>query len=79
MARRAEPLRDGDGPEEDDCGSLVERAFYGHGQVLLSCPCGCGRAWLEPAEFYEDPDPRDASWERRDMGDAYWVAPYALH
>lgn len=78
MAREARPLWDRDGPEKDDCGNLVERVFTGHGQVLLSCPCGCGQAWLEPAEFYEEPDPRDASWERRDMVNLYWRAGFTL-
>lgn len=72
------PLMDGEHPERDDEGSIAERAFQGHGQVLLSCPCGCGMAWLEPAEFYDDPDPADASWHRRDLGDTYWLAGFTV-
>lgn len=78
MARLARPLTDRGGPERDDCGDLVERAFLGHGQVLLSCPCGCGLAWLEPADFYDDPDPRGASWEPRELGSTYWRAGFTL-
>jgi hypothetical protein len=75
VARLAEPLRDRGGPEEDDAGNACEAVYRAEGLALLSCSCGCGLAWLEAADFYEDPDPRDASWERRDLGDTYWRAP----
>lgn len=81
MAREARPLLDRVGPERDDDGNLVERAFLEHGEVLLACFCGCGLAWLEPAAFYrEDPDPAEAPWRRpRELGETYWLFGATLH